>query len=98
MDRYKSYCQWCPKSYCSAEHYSNHLAKADPDKTQKRQFSHIYSENETREIEFDMSRVMPLQCFDSSDSEGRSQGSDNELHEFLDLESDGEGQEISPTN
>ena len=98
MNRYKSRCPWCPKSYSSAGHCSNHLAKAQSEKTRKRQFSHISSENETHEMEFDMSRVIPLQCFDSADSQARSEGSDNEVCKFLDSESDGEGQEILPTN
>lgn len=34
----------------------------------------------------------PIQYFDSTDSEARSEGSDNEVREFLDLESDSGGQ------
>ena len=48
----------------------------------------------TPEIQFDISGVIRLQCFNSNDSEVRSEITNHEVYKFLHSESDSEVHEI----
>jgi len=92
MNRFKTWCQWCPQLYTSVGAYSNHLAKIHPEKnlrtlvestSRKRRLSDLSKTDSSfsQLVIFGIGEIFLL-SYNFFDPESESEGSDREIRDF----------------